>query len=245
MTILPRSTLPVRRRYDRLADVYDRRWAAYVEASVRETLRRTDLREGDAVLDVGCGTGTLLEVVAGRVPGARLVGVDLSPAMLGVARRKLGDRGSLVAAEAGHLPFPDRRFDLVLSSSALHYWPDPAAGLAEIARVLEPGGRVTITDWCDDYLACRIVDFLLRILEPAHHRAYDTQACEGLLRGAGFSEIRVDRYKIDRLWGLMTATGIRGAAGCADREPHGQAGQPVRDPLLGHDRHDHEHEREG
>ncbi|MGH7558720.1 MAG: class I SAM-dependent methyltransferase [Gemmatimonadota bacterium] len=202
-------TGPVRRRYDRQAEVYDRRWAAYVEGSVRETLRRTDLREDDAILDVGCGTGALLEAVAARVPGARLVGIDLSPAMLAVASRKLGDRATLVAAEAESLPFPDHSFDLVLSSSALHYWPDPSAGLAEIARVLEPRGRVVITDWCDDYLACRIVDFLLRILEPAHHRTYGAKACERLLREAGFSEIRVERYRIGRLWGLMTATGIR------------------------------------
>ena len=203
------GTQPVRRRYDRLAEVYDRRWATYVEGSVRETLRRTDLRKDDAILDVGCGTGTLLAAIAERGPGARLTGIDLSPAMLAVARTKLGGRASLVAGEAGRLPFTDRRFDLVLSSSALHYWPDPAAGLAEIARVLEPGGRAVITDWCDDYLACRIVDFLLRVLEPAHHRTYGTKACRRLLREAGFGEVRVERYRIGRLWGLMTATGIR------------------------------------
>ncbi|MGH7542875.1 MAG: class I SAM-dependent methyltransferase, partial [Gemmatimonadota bacterium] len=95
------------------------------------------------------------------------------------------------------------------SSSALHYWPDPGAGLAEIDRVTKPGGRVTITDWCDDYLACQIADFLLRILEPAHHRTYGTSECDRLLQDAGFEKIQVRRYRIGRLWGLMTATGIR------------------------------------
>ena len=204
--IAPGSTRSVRRRYDRLAGVYDRRWASYVEASVRETLRRVDLRDGEAILDVGCGTGVLLAAIAGRAPGARLVGVDLSPAMLAVARRKLVDRVVLVAADATRLPLPDRRFDLVLSTSALHYWPDPAAGLAEIARVLKPGGRVAITDWCDDYLACKVVDRLLRILEPAHHRTYGTGDCERMLGNAGFGGIRVERYRIGRVWGLMTAT---------------------------------------
>jgi SAM-dependent methyltransferase len=99
--------------------------------------------------------------------------------------------------------------DLVVSSSALHYWPDASAGLTELFRVLAPGGRVAITDWCDDYLAIQIADLLLRVLEPAHHRAYGTSECEGLLREAGFEEIRVMRYRIGRLWGLMTATGVR------------------------------------
>jgi ubiquinone/menaquinone biosynthesis C-methylase UbiE len=210
--IVPESTRQVRRRYDRLAGAYDRRWAAYVGSSVRETLRRIDVRDGEAVLDVGCGTGELLAAVAERVPGVWLAGVDLSPGMLAVARRKLGDRASLVAGDVGRLPFSDRRFDWVLSTSALHYWPDPMAGLAEIVRVTKAGGRVAITDWCDDYLACRIVDFLLRIVEPAHHRTYGTAACRRLLEEAGFGGIRVERYRIGRLWGLMTARGSLGSA---------------------------------
>ncbi|MGH7588198.1 MAG: class I SAM-dependent methyltransferase [Gemmatimonadota bacterium] len=200
------STRPVRRRYDRLAAVYDRRWSSYVEASVRETLRRVEVRDGERVLDVGCGTGALLEAIAGRVPQARLAGVDLSPAMLAVARRRLAGRAALVVGDATDLPLAGGRFDLVLSSSALRYWPDPAAALAEIARVLAPGGRVAITDWCDDYLACRITDLLLRVIEPGHRRAYGTEGCGRLLREAGFVDVRVERYRIGGLWGLMTGT---------------------------------------
>ncbi|HET9582383.1 MAG TPA: methyltransferase domain-containing protein [Gemmatimonadota bacterium] len=181
-----------------------------MNASVGETLRRIELRDGESILDVGCGTGALLAAVAGRVRASRLAGVDLSPAMLAVARRRLEGRALLVAADAADLPFPDRAFDLVVSTSALHYWPDPAAGVAEIARVLEPEGRISITDWCDDYLACRIADFALRILEPAHGRTHGTAALAGLLREAGFEDVRVERYRIGRLWGLMTATAARG-----------------------------------
>lgn len=180
-----------------------------MNASLRETLSRIELRDGDAILDVGCGTGALLAAMAGRVPASRLAGVDLSPAMLAVARRRLEGRALLVAADAADLPFPDRAFDLVVSTSALHYWPDPAAGLAEIARVLKPEGRVAITDWCDDYLACRVADALLRILEPAHHRTYGTKTFERLLREAGFHGIRIESYRIGGLWGLMTGTGVR------------------------------------
>ena len=75
--------------------------------------------------------------------------------------------------------------------------------------VKKPEGRVAITDWCDDYLACRVADALLRILEPAHHRAYGTKTFERLLRKAGFHGIRIDRYRIGGLWGLMTGTGVR------------------------------------
>lgn len=204
------STGPARRRYERLAPVYDRRWASYVAESVRETLRRLDLRGEETVLDVGCGTGALLQGLVARGFRGRLVGVDLSPAMAAVARGKLGDRAALAAAEAGRLPLARGVFDVALSASSLHYWPEAAEGLAEIARILKPGGRLVVTDWCDDYLACRIADFVLRILEPAHGRTYGTAALEGLLREAGFEDVRVERYRIGRLWGLMTATAARG-----------------------------------
>ena len=55
----------------------------------------------------------------------------------------------------------------------------------------------------------QVADLILRVLEPAHHRAYGASECEGLLQEAGFEEIRVERYRIGRLWGLMTATGAR------------------------------------
>ena len=108
--------------------------------------------------------------------------------------------------DATHLPLAGGRFDLAFSTSALRYWPDPGAALAEIARVLVPGGRVAITDWCDDYLACRITDLLLRVIEPGHRRTYGTEGCGRLLREAGFGDVRVERYRIGGLWGLMTGT---------------------------------------
>ena len=61
-----------------------------------------------------------------------------------------------------------------------------------------------MTDWCDDYLACRMCDWVLRLVDKAHFRTYSMNGCERLLRQAGFQIDTARRFKIDWLWGLMT-----------------------------------------
>ena len=195
----------VREEYGRLAGKYDRRWSRYVERSVRETLRRTPAASGERLLDVGCGTGTLLARLGAERPGVGGWGVDLSTGMLRVAREKLPPRIPLVAADVQRLPLAASSFDVVVSSSSLHYWPHPTDALSEIARVLHPGGLLVLTDWCNDFVTIRALDLALRAFDSAHQRAYTSEECERLLREAGFLKIRVDRYRIDWLWGMMTA----------------------------------------
>lgn len=200
---------PVRRAYGRLAAIYDRRWRRYVDATVRETLARIELTPGSAVLDVACGTGVLLGALRSEREPGRLVGVDLSIAMLEVARRRLGPGVDLAEASAEGLPFGDRTFDLVVSTNAFHYFRRPLAALGEMRRVLRPGGRLVLADWCDDYLACRVCDLVLRALDPSHFRTYGTKRCRRMLEAAALRVARLERYKITWLWGLMTAVAER------------------------------------
>jgi SAM-dependent methyltransferase len=118
----------------------------------------------------------------------------------------LGRAAQLAAADVERLPFPSSVFDLAVSISSLHYWRRPARCLLEVVRVLRPAGRLVLTDWCDDFVACRIYDLVLRLVDPAHHRTYGRAECERLLAESGFVERSVETYKIDWLWGLMTAS---------------------------------------
>lgn len=104
-------------------------------------------RPGLRVLDVCCGTGTLLARYAQR--GCEVAGVDRSPAMLSVAAHKGGPRGRLAVADAGHLPYGAGSFDLVLFTMCLHEMPRPVrpVALAEARRVLAADGRLLIVDY--------------------------------------------------------------------------------------------------
>src|SRR5690606_21591992 len=141
--------------YGRMASEYDQRWSFYIEASTRETLARLTLTPRARLLDVGCGTGALLARLAPVRPEAHLTGIDPVPGMLEVARRRLPSRVALCQGWAEALPFADRSFDVVVSSSAFHYMRGAALALAGMARVLRPGGEMVITDWCADFLSCR------------------------------------------------------------------------------------------
>ena len=194
----------VAREYRKLADRYDERWAFYVEATLRETLKRMDLQRSDRILDVACGTGALLQMISALNPQAQLFGTDLSIEMLNVARSRLGSAVELHQGQADELSFESGSFDTVVSTNAFHFFRQPEQALREMSRVLQPNGRLIITDWCDDFLACRMCDRLLFIFNRAHRRVYDSANCRLLVETAGFENVDVDRYKINWLWGMMT-----------------------------------------
>jgi SAM-dependent methyltransferase len=108
--------------------------------------------DGARVLEVGCGPGHL----ATRLAHHRfdVTGLDLDPAMIARARANTsravnrgGRQPSFLVGDVAALAFPDRSFDLVISTLSMHHWADPAAGLAEIGRILRPGARALIWDF--------------------------------------------------------------------------------------------------
>jgi ubiquinone/menaquinone biosynthesis C-methylase UbiE len=204
---LMRSTEPdlVSTKYAKLASHYDSKWPFYVAATIHNTIARLSPAPGHRVLDVGCGTGQLLCTLSGGPLSLRLFGVDPSAEMLAIARSRVSANVSLARAPAELLPFPDGTFDRVVSTSVFHYIRRPRAALDEFRRVLAPGGQLLVTDWCDDYLACKLCDAVLRLFNRAHFRTYTCKECEALLREASFARVEIERYRIGWFWGLMTA----------------------------------------
>ncbi len=98
------------------------------------------------LLDLGCGTGALSELVLGQVTGASLTCLDLSPSMLKAARARLGGSAELVLGDAEKLPFRDGSFDTAWCNDSFHHYPDPERAAFQIWRVLKKGGSLVIGD---------------------------------------------------------------------------------------------------
>lgn len=143
-----------------LAARLERRARAEDEIAARNTyLGLLDIAAGERVLDVGCGSGAVTREVARRVGGGGVaVGVDPSPALLGVARELaqesgLGDRVQFCEGNVLRLPFPDRSFDAVVCVTVLSHVRGGETAIPELARVLRAGGRLGVFDLDTDMTA--------------------------------------------------------------------------------------------
>ena len=127
--------------YDRIADG--------LTVSTDQTLRVAAIRPGERVLDLATGTG--ITAIAARERGAQVTGVDLTPELLEVARRKATEAGfediDFREGDAEALAFADASFDVVLSTCGHMFAPDQPKVAAELARVTRPGGRVVFLAW--------------------------------------------------------------------------------------------------
>ena len=173
------------------------RWAPdLVEASA--------VRPGSRALDVACGTGAVTRLLAERVgPAGTVVGLDLNPGMLAVART-VAPRPNIewLEGSAVRMALPDATFDHVLCEQGLQFFPDKPAALAEMRRVLKPGGRLASSCWL-------AVEHMLGYLALEHALAKrvgpeqaalppfslgDADTLRNLVTNAGF---RVVRLRVD------------------------------------------------
>lgn len=190
------------------------RWASHYDAATRllflgkepairqMTLELAQIKPGDKVLDVGCGTGSL--TVAAKMqtgPGGQVHGIDAAPEMIEVARRKAAQKGMDVDFQIGlieDIPFPDDEFDLVLSSLMLHHLPSDLKrkGFLEIHRVLKPGARFLAVDF---ELPIHHLFVTMAKLFSGHETGQSSlQALAPILEEAGFTEVEggITRFRI-------------------------------------------------
>jgi ubiquinone/menaquinone biosynthesis C-methylase UbiE len=180
----------VRAFHDR-ADTYDSGWLGRMHRDI--AVRAADVALATAgapkrILDVGCGTGVLLRLLAARLPRAEaLVGIDAASGMIAAAASKADDaRLTFRTGRAEELPFPGESFDLVVTTTSFDHWEDQGVGLGECARVLATNGHLVLTDLFSVFLAPTL-------LGRHRDRARTKHRAENLLRAAGFRHLHWHR----------------------------------------------------
>jgi ubiquinone/menaquinone biosynthesis C-methylase UbiE len=148
--------------FEERAAHYEQGWLGRLHHEIAERTAEIALRYHPlprAILDVGCGTGYLLRLLASRCPdAAELVGIDPAPSMVDAARRYTTDsRIVIVEDRAERIPSPDGAFDLVVSTTSFDHWADQAAGIRECARVLVPRGCLVLADLFSPWLAPTLI----------------------------------------------------------------------------------------
>lgn len=181
--------------YDRAATSYDQAAGMIYLKALQGLLPFVRVASCPSILDVGCGTGiNLFEASRVLAPCRRLVGVDLSPGMVNVARRKAAAYGVSAVFSVGDaqaLDVEDGAFDLVICNSAYHWFPDRARAIAELARALRPGGQLVIASLAqpgfDEWFSV-VHDVWRRLFGcacPAFPEMPDAAALPAQLRAAG------------------------------------------------------------
>jgi ubiquinone/menaquinone biosynthesis C-methylase UbiE len=138
------------------------------------------------ILDIGCGTGELLFQLQTRF-NADLAGLDLSGNMLEIARKKLGNNVELRQGDAEHLPWEASRFDLVSCTLSFHHYPQPRLALAEMRRVLKPGGTLLLADITFPLVARQLTNLILPLLSTGDRHFYSRSELFNLIAPAGFN----------------------------------------------------------
>jgi SAM-dependent methyltransferase len=200
------KTALVRALWDSAADVYDDAIVPALSDAHHALLRTLDPQRGERILDLGCGTGRMAELVAHS--GAQLAAaVDLAPEMVARARARLAGTGiDIREMDAQSLTFDDASFDAVVAGFSLMFCVDHLAALCEVRRVLRPGGRLALSVWglsdeCDSVRVGRVAAaFGEGPLPdtPTGQSLGDPVHLRGLLDAAGFTSIEM-RAQVMRL----------------------------------------------
>lgn len=157
-------------------------------------LELADVREGETVLEIGFGTGTVIKRMAGVIGDGEVHGIDFSAAMMGVARKR---NRSLIESGKVHLiqgdftacDYAPETFDTVCSANTIYFWPDQPGGCARIYSLLKPGGKAVLA-FMDK---CRMDTLPLdrKVFTPVAHQDVKTW-----LLGAGFTSVEAHRSPV-------------------------------------------------
>jgi SAM-dependent methyltransferase len=237
------------------AELYERYVARYILGPWTPLLVNVaHVAVGERVLDVACGTGVVARAAAGRAgPAGRVVGVDLNPGMIAVARSLPAPVGATIEwiqRSALDLGLPDATMNVVLCQQGLQFFPDKALAMQEMRRVLVRGGRLALSVWTGVGLyngavgeaLARFVGDAAALQFCASRQVPAKAELQRLATEAGFSAVDVRTSRIDVhlppldefTLGHLSATPVAAIVAAADPEAREKLGASVMKALQGY-----------
>lgn len=151
-------------------------------------IKIADPRPGISFLDIGCGTGWAVGFAA-KISDYNGIfyGIDMSEEMIKKAMVNFKEHGNIrfLRASSESIPIENNFFDTIICTNSFHHYLKPDLAMAEIARLLKPGGKVFILDLAADSLVIKIIDKLMKLLEPSHVKLYSSKEFGDMMAAAG------------------------------------------------------------
>lgn len=179
--------------FNNQANIYDSTYYGnHAKKLYNCVIDRTNNFNCKKVLDVGCGTGTILSLLS-KDESISLSGLDFSEEMLNIAMQKLKDRVELKRGDSAQLSWENNTFDAIICTDSFHHYPEPEKVLNEMARVLKPKGHLIIGDpWMISPFR-QVFNLLLKYSKDGDYRIYSKSEISKLLLKCGFSSLDWNR----------------------------------------------------
>jgi ubiquinone/menaquinone biosynthesis C-methylase UbiE len=167
---------------------FDQKLGTFASTMYAPLLSMARRQKAKQVLDIGCGTGTVLKLLWEERPNAMYYGIDISPEMIDEAARKLkkgidAEQILLMEGDAEKLPFKKRSMDLVICNASFHHYPNPGRALVQMHKVLRNGGRLILGDPCPSKLTAPLKN---RFKHKSEVHIYTKAEFKKILKIAGF-----------------------------------------------------------
>lgn len=147
----------------------------------------------DNLLDVGCGTGEILNLVKTLYPAISVYGIDISTKMLKKAKEKLLDKAELYLGDAEHLPFEKDKFDLLICTDSFHHYPNPQKAVNEFYKVLRNGGYLLLADYWKPFPIRQLMNIFIPFSNEGDVKIYSQNEIINFLKHRGFQNIKYQK----------------------------------------------------
>lgn len=196
-----RAKQHARKMFNRIASRYESTFAGrHSDKMKKAALACLEQDVRGALLDVGCGPGLLLAILAERYPELHLAGLDLAPEMVRIAKERMGNRADIRLGDAEYLPWHDASFNYIFCVDSFHHYPNAQKALSEFRRVLRPDGRLFLADPTAPAPIRQLLNTLIRPLRMGDVQMYDRQGMTTLLEACRFRTIQ---WQESGSWGFV------------------------------------------